>query len=255
MQHVTSADGTKIAVHELGAAEGPALLMLHGFASSTRRNWEDAGWGRALEEAGIRGFGMDLRGHGDSDRPAGEDAYDVARFIEDVDAVRAAVSPGESIACLGYSMGARLAFRCASAASDAFSALALGGLPASDPFEGIDREMAVAALAGDTEATGPTAFVVQLATVFPEADPQVLLDVVFGVARAPFRPADNPPQMPVLLMSGDKDDRADDTETMVEMLPDARFVPIPGRNHLNAITSRAFKREVIDFLAEVSAVR
>ena len=246
---VESTDGVPIAVHEFGAANGPAVLLLHGFATATRRNWLDAGWGRALAEAGLRGFGMDLRGHGDSGRPRGEDAYDVARFFDDVDAVLAAVADGP-VGCIGYSMGARLAYRYAGARPDAFAALALGGLPASDPFEDIDREMAMRALAGEAEATGPTVFVVKLATVFPEADPEVLMDVVFGVARTPFRPAQNPPQVPTLLMSGDQDARAADTESIVPLLPEARFEPIPGRNHLNAITSRVFRGEVTAFLRE-----
>lgn len=252
MRHVTSADGTQIAVHELGDASGPAVLLLHGFASSTQRNWVDAGWDRALSEAGFRGLGMDLRGHGDSDKPLGEDAYDVSRFFEDVDAVIASLEldANAQLGCLGYSMGSRLAYRYAGAHPDVFSALVLGGLPASDPFEGIDRDMAVDALAGRVEATGPTAFVVQLATIFPEANPQVLLDVVFGVARAPFRPGERSPAVPMLLMSGDKDDRADDSESIVGVAPDARFAPIPGRNHLNAITSRKFKGGALDFFAE-----
>ncbi|WP_293695118.1 alpha/beta fold hydrolase [uncultured Agrococcus sp.] len=251
MRHVASADGTEIAVHELGDASGPAVLLLHGFASSTQRNWVDAGWDRALTEAGFRGIGMDLRGHGESVKPTGEDAYDVARFFEDVDAVIRSLDsePDALLGCLGYSMGSRLAYRYAGAHPEVFSSLVLGGLPASDPFEGIDRDMAVEALAGRLEATGPTAFVVQLATIFPEANPQVLLDVVFGVSRAPFRPAEDPPAVPMLLMSGDKDDRADDTESIVSMAPDARFAPIPGRNHLNAITSRTFKGGAFDFFS------
>ena len=252
MPEVVSADGTRIALHEVGAASGPRVLMLHGFASSTQRNWLDAGWGRAFEEAGIRGIAMDLRGHGDSGKPVGEDAYEVARFVEDVDAALEWIAPseGEKLGCLGYSMGARLTYRYAGSHPSVFSALALGGLPAGDPFEGIDRAMADAAMLGDVEATGGTAFIVQLAALLPEADPATLLDVAFGVARTRFDPSEHPPVVPTLLMSGDKDDRADDSETMVPMLADARFLPVPGRNHVNAITSRKFKTGVIEFLLE-----
>lgn len=249
---VTSADGTSIALHEIGAAEGPRVLLLHGFASSTQRNWLDAGWGRAFEEAGFCGISMDLRGHGDSGKPSGEASYAVDRFIEDVDAALALldVQPGEKLGCLGYSMGARLAYRYAGAHPAAFAALALGGLPASDPFEDIDREMADAALRGEVEPTGGTAFIVQLATLMPEAEPETLLDVAFGVAKTHFTPSEHPPAVPTLFMSGDKDERAVDTETMVPLLDDARFLPIPGRNHINAITSRKFKTGVLEFLAE-----
>lgn len=250
MLRVRSADGTRIALHEVGASDGPRVLMLHGFASSSQSNWVDAGWGRAFEEAGLRGIAMDLRGHGDSDKPLGENSYEVERFKEDVDAALEFIDavPGEKIGCLGYSMGARLAYRYVGEEPGVFAALALGGLPAGEPFEDIDRQMADAALRGEVEPTGGTEFVVQLAKMLPEADPTTLLDLAFGVARTPFDPSVHPPVSPTLFMTGDKDDRADDTETMVPLLDDARFEPIPGRNHINAITSRKFKAGVIEFL-------
>jgi hypothetical protein len=59
--------------------------------------------------------------------------------------------------------------------------------------------------------------------------------------------------MPMLLVAGEKDDRAASipdlaalgakSGAMVEQLT------LPGRNHTNAVTSRAFKQGAISFLA------
>lgn len=246
---VVADDGVRLAVHELGDAAGAPVLMVHGFSSSTQRNWLDAGWDRPLAEAGLRGVAIDLRGHGDSERP-GPGHYDVSRFLGDVDAVLAATGlAGERPGYLGYSMGSRLGWRYAAVHPEAFSALALGGLPAGDPFRGLDGDLARRALAGEAAPTGAAAFVVRLATALPENDASALVALATEVARTPFAPADHAPAVPTLLMTGDRDDHAPDTASLVPSLDDGAFAPIPGRNHLNAITSRHFKERALAFLA------
>lgn len=247
---VVADDGTRLAVHELGDPDGSPVLMVHGFSSSTQRNWIDAGWDRPLAEAGLRGVALDLRGHGSSDRP-GAGRYDVTRFLGDVDAVLAATGlAGARPGYLGYSMGSRLGWRHAAVHPDAFSALALGGLPAGDPFRGLDGDLARRALTGEAAPTGAAAFVVRLATALPENDPDALVALATEVARTPFAPAAHAPVVPTLLMTGDRDEHAPDTASLVASLVDGGFAPIPGRNHLNAITSRHFKERALGFLAD-----
>lgn len=246
---IVADDGTRLAVHELGDPTGSPVLMVHGFSSSTQRNWLDAGWHRPLAEAGLRGVALDLRGHGSSERP-GAGHYDVSRFLGDVDAVLAATGlAGRQPGYLGYSMGSRLGWRYAAVHPEAFSALVLGGLPAGDPFRGLDGDLARRALVGDAEPTGAAAFVVRLATALPENDPAALVALATEVARTPFAPAAHAPAAPTLLMTGDRDDHSPDTASLVDALADGAFMPIPGRNHLNAITSRHFKEQALAFLA------
>lgn len=247
---VVADDGTRLAVHELGDPAGAPVLMVHGFSASAQRNWIDAGWDRALVEAGLRGVALDLRGHGDSERP-GPGRYDVARFLGDVDAVLAATGlAGRRPGYLGYSMGSRLGWRYAAVHPEAFSALALGGLPAGDPFAGLDADLARRALAGEAEATGAAGFVVRLATALPENDPDALVALASEVAHTPFAPADHAPSAPTLLLTGDRDEHAPDSASLVDALADGRFATIPGRNHINAMTSRHFKQLALAFLAE-----
>lgn len=243
---VASRDGVRIALHELGAEDGRPVLVVHGFSSSAQRNWLDAGWDRAFADAGLRGIAMDLRGHGDSDRP--EHGYAVERFIEDVDAVLEHTGV-ERPGYLGYSMGARLGWRYAASHPDALAALVLGGLPVGDPFQGLDVEAARAAVASGEPAEGPAGFVVRLASALPENDVDALVSLAGEVAETPFDPQERL-ELPTLLMTGDRDDHAPDTQELLPQLSEGAFEPIPGRNHINAITSRAFKRHATAFLAE-----
>ncbi|WP_413318390.1 alpha/beta hydrolase [Agrococcus sp. 1P02AA] len=241
-------DAVRIALHELGDPDGRPVLLIHGFSSNAQRNWIDTRWGEALAGAGLRGIAMDLRGHGDSDRPT--TGYDVQRFVDDVDAVLEQLALDEAPGAIGYSMGARLLWRHAGTRPHAFRALVLGGLPAGDPFQRFDLELAHRALAGEAEPGPMESFIVDLARVFPEHDPATLVTLAGEVSATLFDPEEAPPAVPTLLMTGAEDARASDTETLVPILPDGRFEPIPGRNHVNAPTSGTFRRRAAAFLAE-----
>jgi len=240
-------DGVRIALHELGDPDGAPVLLIHGFSSNAKRNWIDTRWGDALAERGLRGIAMDLRGHGESDRPSA--GYTVPHFLDDVDAVLEQLALPEAPGAVGYSMGARLLWRHAGTRPHAFRALVLGGLPAGDPFQRFDVDLARNALRDEAEPGETEAFVVELAGVFPEHDPETLVTLAGEVSRTLFDPEAAPPAMPTLLMTGDKDRRAADTQELLPLLPDGRFEPIPGRNHMNAPTSGTFRRRAAEFLA------
>jgi pimeloyl-ACP methyl ester carboxylesterase len=80
---VKGAGGTSLAVHEAGRNEGPTLLLVHGLAQSHQC------WQRQLEGPLAQSFrlvAMDLRGHGQSDKPQGQ-YQDSRLWAEDVHAV------------------------------------------------------------------------------------------------------------------------------------------------------------------------
>jgi pimeloyl-ACP methyl ester carboxylesterase len=90
MRHhsVTTGDATKLHVVEAGDPAGRPILFLHGWSQS------HAAWQRQLLGPALRHFRLvacDLRGHGDSDKPAaGYD--DGARWAADVAAIVAALA-------------------------------------------------------------------------------------------------------------------------------------------------------------------
>ena len=50
-------------------------MLVHGFASDRKQNWQDVGWYETLTGAGYRVVAIDCRGHGESDKPHDDGAY------------------------------------------------------------------------------------------------------------------------------------------------------------------------------------
>ncbi|MDP3949735.1 alpha/beta fold hydrolase [Microbacterium sp.] len=99
MEHIASADGTLIAMHEVGA--GPAVVIINGALSTARDAAEIA---RAFADAGLRAITYDRRARGDSgdNTPAAPE-----REVEDLAAIIAASGPDTAV--IGHSSGAVLA--------------------------------------------------------------------------------------------------------------------------------------------------
>jgi pimeloyl-ACP methyl ester carboxylesterase len=114
-----STDGTRIAYDVTGT--GPALILL----AQTRSMWHDAGYlGRLRDRCTI--ITLDLRGHGQSDKPADENAYAVDRLSDDVLAVADAAGVSQ-FTVWGYSYGATVG-RYLPARSDRITKLAMIGV-------------------------------------------------------------------------------------------------------------------------------
>lgn len=75
-------DGVELAVLDEG--EGHPVLLLHGFPDSSRL-WRHQV--AALSAAGMRAIVPDLRGFGESDKPAAVEEYAVARSVADMVAI------------------------------------------------------------------------------------------------------------------------------------------------------------------------
>lgn len=97
-----------------GGASGPAVVMLHGFASSRDEiGGIFAAQATALAEAGIASLRIDFRGYGESD-PSSEASVTIDRLLDDAAIARShlatidGVDPAR-IGVLGYSFGAAIA--------------------------------------------------------------------------------------------------------------------------------------------------
>jgi pimeloyl-ACP methyl ester carboxylesterase len=114
-----STDGTRIAYDVMGA--GPALLLL----AQTRCLWQDAGYLARLHDR-CTIVSLDLRGHGQSDKPSAENAYAIDRLSDDVLAVADAAGVSQ-FAAWGYSYGATVG-RYLPARTDRIAKLAMIGI-------------------------------------------------------------------------------------------------------------------------------
>jgi pimeloyl-ACP methyl ester carboxylesterase len=99
-----SKDGTRIAYEVAGT--GPALVLLHGGGQS-RRVWHENGYVTGLRDD-FKVITVDIRGHGESDRPSGVDAYSIDRISDDIAAVADAAQVNQFVVW-GYSFGGNIA--------------------------------------------------------------------------------------------------------------------------------------------------
>ena len=101
-REVVSRDGTTLAVELYGAEEAPPLVLVHGWTCA-RRFW--TAQLHALADR-YRIVTYDLRGHGDSGLPAGDD-FSTDALADDLQAVLEATVPdGRRALIAGHSLGA-----------------------------------------------------------------------------------------------------------------------------------------------------
>lgn len=101
IRETVSADGTTLVYRTFGDVQARPLVLIHGWAQSSRC-WGDDVLGALAERHRV--IAVDLRGHGYSDVPAGGYA-DPAHWAADVHAVLTAESVSSGAVLLGWSYG------------------------------------------------------------------------------------------------------------------------------------------------------
>ncbi len=97
----------ELTLHLVEVGHGPLVVLLHGFPEFW---WSWRHQLPALAKAGFRAVAVDLRGHGQSDRPRGVGAYSVARVAGDVDALVGALGEERAAAIVGHDWGGIVAY-------------------------------------------------------------------------------------------------------------------------------------------------
>lgn len=248
-----STDGIRIAtyLHEPvpGTGDLGTIVAVHGFASSAGLNWDLAGWTRTLTRAGYRLLTLDQRGHGASDKPTDPTAYRLDILVDDVLSVLDGYGVDEPH-YLGYSLGSRVGWRLGVRHPDRMRSLSLGGLPEGDSLRDFDLEAARHHVrTGTTIAHALTDTYVTMAEGVPGNDVEALIALVDGLRGGPQPTTAEVPPLPMLLVTGDDDAVAAGSRRLAEAAG-ARYVGLPGREHFNAVSSRAFKDAVLAFLSE-----
>jgi pimeloyl-ACP methyl ester carboxylesterase len=131
---VTSKDGTKIAYEVTGS--GPAVVLLHG-AGQTRQEWARTDYVKRLSP-NFTVISLDLRGNGESDKPAKTEAYAIDRLLEDVVAVADAAG-AQRFHLWGFAYGG-IVGRYLAARSDRVKSFADIGIPVGPAASGVYKD-------------------------------------------------------------------------------------------------------------------
>jgi pimeloyl-ACP methyl ester carboxylesterase len=241
-------DGVSIDYLDQGAGE--PIVLIHGFASNKEVNWVWPGWITALSNADRRVIALDNRGHGRSSKLYDPADYDTALMAGDVRALLDHLGiPRADV--MGYSMGARITAFLSLQHPERVRSAVLGGLGIRlVDGVGLSPNIADALLAPSREdVTDPTGLTFRSFAEQTKSDLRALAACIRGSRQTLTREEVGSIHVPVLVAVGTKDDVAGSAHALAELIPGARALDIPGRDHMLAVGDKAFKAGVLDFLA------
>jgi pimeloyl-ACP methyl ester carboxylesterase len=227
---VTLASGVRLHYAERGPADGPVVLMLHGYSDS----WFSFSTVLPLMPTDLRVIVPDQRGHGDSDRPA--DGYSIDDFASDAIALLDALQVKQAV-IVGHSLGSRVALRVAERTPGHVTRLVLVGSTISfrnDVVADLRRE--VDGLSDPVDPEFVRAF--QLSTIFQPISDAFFARAVEDSRKLPARvwkgvmagiwndvPGTRGVRVPTLILAGGEDAvfSVAEQRALADALPGAQF--------------------------------
>ena len=247
-------DGLTLAYDDIRPAGGAhgTVVLVHGFATNRAENWRRLGWYGSLERKGYRTVALDLRGHGESDKPHDPAAYGRDRMAADIVALIDHLELGR-VDLLGYSMGAHLSLAVALDAPSRINNLVLGGvggrLLTGEPISATTMTMAEALTTDDPGSiTDPTLRGFRQFADNQGEDRLALAACSQGRGGAAGADAIWGLNVPTLIVAGSRDELAGDPLALADAIPGAKSVTLPACDHFSAIPHALFKAAVFDFL-------
>ena len=241
----TASDGVELAWHELG--EGMPVVLLHGLFSDANMNWIKFGHADRIAADGFRVIMPDLRAHGRSGRPHGEEHYPRGILARDLRELVARLELSE-FDLGGFSLGARTTVEAVGEGMRPRRAI-LGG----------------AGLEGLRNWKRRKNFFVEAIDLFDKAqrgDPH-WLSIQFMKSQGVDRVAAaqllesfedafvewlQAFTMPTLVVCGSEDDDNGSAEELANVLPHAVFEEVPG-THMSSVTKPELGEAIARFLS------
>jgi pimeloyl-ACP methyl ester carboxylesterase len=239
-----ASDGVQLAYHELG--QGRPVILLHGLFSDATMNWIKFGHAERIAAYGFRVIMPDLRAHGQSSRPHGEEYYPKGILARDLRELIARLELTD-FDLGGFSLGARTTVEGVGEGLQPRRAI-LGGagleglrnwkrrktffIEAIAMFEKVQR--------GDPHWLSIQFMKSQKVDLVASAQLLESFEDAFMSWLEAFT-------MPTLVVCGDQDDDNGSAEELANVLPNARFEEIPG-THMSSVTKPQLGEAIANFL-------
>src|SRR6202021_1632359 len=234
----------------LDEGQGEPSLRVRGFAWSKNVNWVYPTWLSELKKNGRRVIALDNRGHGDSSKLYDPELYHIGTMAGDVAALMDHLQI-ERADIMGYSLGARITARLAQSQpqrlrSAIFGGLGMGLIEGGGPGETVAKALEAPSLEDVTDPVGRTfrAFADQ-----PRSDRRARPPCLRGSRRLMTPDEAAGIKVPVLIAVGTKDEIAGSAVALGKIIPGARVLDIPNRDHMRAVGDKVYKTGVLDFLS------
>jgi len=245
MEYLPGHQGTRIAVHRLGA--GQPVMLVHGLASNAQTNWIRYGTAQRLADAGFEAIMVDLRVHGQSDAPHDPAAYPPEVAVLDLEAVLDSLDLGR-FDLVGYSLGSRLSALLV-ARGQRPRRMVLGGMGLAGMIDWRPRrqfyldaiERFDVAKVGDPDYL---ALQFMRTTKMDIVALKYLLLSLDDISRESIAGIDTE----TLVLYGEKDEHPESADALAALLPHAERVTVSG-NHMSCITLPDFGTTIVDYLA------
>jgi len=235
----------------LDEGEGDPIVLVHGFASNKEVNWVMPGWTAVLRRDGRRVVALDNRGHGQSTKLYDPAAYhtdimagDIAALIEQLKLPRADL--------MGYSLGSRICAVLAARRPELVRSVILGGAGIRlIDNAGLRDEIADSLEAPSLDVvTDPMGKRFRAFAEQTRSDLKALAACLRG-SRQPVRLEDiQSIRAPALVAVGTKDDITGSPHELAALMPNARAIDIPDRDHMVAVGDKVFKNAALEFLQQ-----
>ena len=229
--------------------EGEPILLIHGFASNVGTNWQSTGWIDLLAKAGRQVIAIDNRGHGKSDKPHDPVRYTSPEMARDSSRLIAHLGH-DKVDVMGYSMGARLTALRGVHHAEQVRSLVLGGLAGNMISGVIGAEEIVAALQATSlaEARGIQGKAFRAFAEQTGSDLEALAACMASQRTLISEDELAQIKVPTLVVAGDEDELAGSVNTLVDAIPFAEGIVLPGKDHMKAVGDKTYKLSVLDFL-------
>lgn len=231
--------------------EGDPIVLVHGFASTKNVNWVYPAWVSELRKDGRRVIALDNRGHGDSAKLYDPALYSIVEMASDVTALMDHLDINAADV-MGYSLGGRIAAHIALTTPERLRSAIFGGIGMAMIEGGGPGENVASALEAPSidEVTDPVGRTFRAFADQTRSDRLALAACMRGSRGLMSREDAGRIAVPVLVAVGTTDEVAGSGPALGALIPGAKVLDIPNRDHMRAVGDKVYKAGVVDFLAQ-----